>query len=307
MLSNPVPEELLKKLPEHGPIMIWEQRIGGKSRMVFPADKDVELAGVVLEGNVGLLPREKQWSGTPEKMTQWQGFYAPGSGVMLSAMDNDPVRIALVMAMVTDSVDDSLAGHVKRWRKNMKPFDWKERERSLTRIDYPALPAVSWGNGAYHARIGWEVPGAASGGTGAQGASPAALPVAPSMVLSLLRFSGDAPIAAHVHEKERECLAFLEGDGELLLSNDPPGPPEAGPPGAGPPEAGPPGAGPAGAGPAGAPPGESVAVEPGMVACIPNGLWHAFKPSGKSPLLAIQVYAPPGPELHIKELAGKAP
>ena len=36
-------------------------------------------------------------------------------------------------------------------------------------------------------------------------------------------------------------------------------------------------------------------------------MWHSFKPSGKWPLLAIQVYAPPGPELRFKPLAGKEP
>jgi mannose-6-phosphate isomerase-like protein (cupin superfamily) len=281
-LSNPVPEDLLKHLPERGPLMIWEQRIGARSRVVFPADREVEIAGVVLEGSVGLLSRERQWGGTPANMTQWHGFHAPGGGVTLAAMGRNPARIALVVAIVTASADSSLAGHVARWRKNRKPFEWKQRERGMDRIDFASLPDLSWGKGAYHARIGWEVPAGPSGGPGAPDASGAPLPAAPAMVLSMLRFSQDAAVAKHVHEKERECLAFLEGEGELLLSPEPPGT-------------------------AGAPADETVAVEPGMVACIPNGMWHSFKPSGKAPLLAIQVYAPPGPELRFKQLAGEAP
>jgi mannose-6-phosphate isomerase-like protein (cupin superfamily) len=283
MLANPVPDSLLRDLPERAPVMIWEQRLGAGAKMVFPADREVELAAVVLEGSVGLLSRESQGGGSPAGMTQWQGFHAPGAGVTLTAIGKDPARLALVLALATHSADTSLAGHVGRWSRNHKPFEAKPREKAIEPIDFPSLPAVSWGQGAYHARIGWEVPGPSEGGPGAKDASAAALPPAPAMVLSLLRFSKNAAVATHVHEKERECLVVLEGEGQLQLSPEPPGQ-------------------------AAAPAGESAAVEPGMVVCIPSGMWHAFKPSGKSPFLAIQVYTPPGPELRFKQLAGsKAP
>jgi mannose-6-phosphate isomerase-like protein (cupin superfamily) len=282
MMSNPVPEDLLKMLPERGPLMIWEHRLGARARLAYPADREVEVAGVVLEGSVGLLSREDQWGGTPAKMTQWQGFYAPGGGVTLVAMDKNPARLAIVLALVTNSGDASLAAHVGRWRKSKKPFEWKQRERAMQRVDFTSLPAVSWGKGGYHARIGWEVPDAESGGAGAQGASDAARPEAPSMVVNLLRFSRDAGIAEEVHTREWECLVVLEGEGELQTSLEP-----------------------VVAGGA-AIPVESVAVEPGMVACIPNGMWHAYKPSGNSPLLSIQVFAPPGPALRLKPRRGEA-
>ena len=105
------------------------------------------------------------------------------------------------------------------------------------------------------------------------------------MVVNLLRFSRDAAVFEHVHEKERECLAIFEGDGELSLKL-------------------PPGTGTASDGSAGHSP-MGVPVQPGTVVCIPSGMKHAWKPSGKAPLFAIQVYAPPGPEQRFKLLAGK--
>jgi mannose-6-phosphate isomerase-like protein (cupin superfamily) len=50
-----------------------------------------------------------------------------------------------------------------------------------------------------------------------------------------------------------------------------------------------------------------VEVRPGTVVTIPMGVKHAWKPSGKAPFVAIQVYAPPGPEQRYLKLAGKAP
>ena len=52
---------------------------------------------------------------------------------------------------------------------------------------------------------------------------------------------------------------------------------------------------------------ERAHVRAGIVTCIPGGVRHAWKPSGKAPFLAIQVYALPGPEQRFKKLAGKTP
>ncbi len=95
----------------------------------------------------------------------------------------------------------------------------------------------------------------------------------PAAVLDVLRFSADADVDEHVHEQSWETVVVLEGDGAVLRK--------------------------------GAAADESVAARPGAIVTLPRGVRHAWKPSGKAPLMAIQVYAPPGPEQRFPKLAGK--
>ena len=97
----------------------------------------------------------------------------------------------------------------------------------------------------------------------------------PAAVMDLVRFSADAGVAEHVHEHEWEGLALLEGDGVLARK-----------------------------GPAG---GANAEVYAGAIVMIPAGTPHAWKPSGRTPVFAIQVYAPPGPEQRYRKLSAKAP
>jgi mannose-6-phosphate isomerase-like protein (cupin superfamily) len=97
----------------------------------------------------------------------------------------------------------------------------------------------------------------------------------PAAALDLLRFSTDAGVAEHVHDHEWESLAVLEGDGELVR-----GPADR---------------------------EERIPLRSGSIVTVPAGERHAYRPSGAAPLLAVQVYAPPGPEQRFKALAGKAP
>lgn len=93
----------------------------------------------------------------------------------------------------------------------------------------------------------------------------------PAAILDLLRFSASAGVAEHDHAREWEILAVLEGDGALVHK------PASG-------EA-------------------RVEAKAGTIVTIPAGVRHAWQPSGKAPLLALQVYAPPGPEQRFKKLA----
>ena len=97
----------------------------------------------------------------------------------------------------------------------------------------------------------------------------------PAAVIDLLRFSADAGLAEHDHPHAWETLALLEGDGALVRR------PAAGE--------------------------QRVEARAGSIVTIPAGIKHAWKPSGKAPLFAIQVYAPPGPEQRFKKLSGPAP
>jgi mannose-6-phosphate isomerase-like protein (cupin superfamily) len=96
----------------------------------------------------------------------------------------------------------------------------------------------------------------------------------PALVLDLLRFSDDAAVAEHTHDHEWECLAVLDGDGALVRR------PASGE--------------------------DRVEARAGSIVTIPAGVLHAWKPSGKAPLFALQVYTPPGPEKRFEKLAGKA-
>src|SRR5262249_52438885 len=48
---------------------------------------------------------------------------------------------------------------------------------------------------------------------------------------------------------------------------------------------------------------ESIEVAGGSVVTMPKATEHAWTPSGDAPLVAIQLYAPPGPEQRFKKLA----
>jgi mannose-6-phosphate isomerase-like protein (cupin superfamily) len=93
----------------------------------------------------------------------------------------------------------------------------------------------------------------------------------PAAVIDVLRFSASAGVAEHDHAHEWEILAVLEGEGALVQK------PAA---------------------------GEARAqVKAGSIVTIPAGVRHAWQPSGKAPLLALLVYAPPGPEERFEKLA----
>ncbi len=95
---------------------------------------------------------------------------------------------------------------------------------------------------------------------------------APALALDTLLFSPDAGVAEHVHDKQWECLVALEGDGELVQK------------------------------PGGGAPDLHDALAPGAVVCIPPNRPHAYV-HGKSRLLALQLYTPPGPEQRFVKLA----
>ena len=49
-----------------------------------------------------------------------------------------------------------------------------------------------------------------------------------------------------------------------------------------------------------------IQMQDGMVVAMPKGTLHAWLPGGKKPLLALQMYVPPGPEQRFKKLAADA-
>jgi mannose-6-phosphate isomerase-like protein (cupin superfamily) len=83
--------------------------------------------------------------------------------------------------------------------------------------------------------------------------------------------SKNAAIAQHVNEHEWEILAFLSGDGTLVRTV---GGQE-----------------------------DDTPIAPGTFVSIAPGVPHAYRPAGSSPLVAVQIDLPPGPEQRFKTLA----
>ncbi len=95
-----------------------------------------------------------------------------------------------------------------------------------------------------------------------------------SASLGSLMASKSAPVRQNVHEHEWEILAILSGDGTLVRTVG--GREEATP------------------------------IGGGTFASIAPGVPHAYRPAGTSPLVAVQLFLPPGPEQRFKRLASGA-
>ena len=95
-----------------------------------------------------------------------------------------------------------------------------------------------------------------------------------SASLGSLMASKSAPVPQNVHEHEWEILAILSGDGTLARTV---GGRE-----------------------------DDTPIAAGTFASIAPGVPHAYRPAGTSPLIAVQLYLPPGPEQRFKKLASGA-
>jgi mannose-6-phosphate isomerase-like protein (cupin superfamily) len=84
--------------------------------------------------------------------------------------------------------------------------------------------------------------------------------------LTRLDASAAAGVPLHTHEDSAEVIFIEEGEGRMLVGD------------------------------------QHVAVRPGTFVYIPPRTPHSFTPSGNSPLRAMQVYAPAGPEQRFREL-----
>jgi mannose-6-phosphate isomerase-like protein (cupin superfamily) len=95
--------------------------------------------------------------------------------------------------------------------------------------------------------------------------------------LGLLIASKDTPVAQHQHDTSWELLAVLRGAGTAKRASGP-----------------------------GSTELASLPVSDGAVVMMPKGVQHAWTPDGTKPLIAIQMYVPPGPEQRFRKLAEAA-
>ena len=166
------------------PLVMFEVVLGRKVMWSVPKNASLTLHGALLDGEVSVMAddiKEKQ-----KRCWRLDAFRAPGGGVNVYA--KEPTRILVGVSVNGDvkSVTDALG----------KPVPWAKRASPVESLEFGKKPVLSWGDGAYHARIGFEDAGTPS--------------------LTLLLMSKNAPVAEHVHAGEWELLAILEGEGELL-------------------------------------------------------------------------------------------
>lgn len=86
--------------------------------------------------------------------------------------------------------------------------------------------------------------------------------------LAVLEGDAEARVAPHVHETSAELLFIEDGAGTMTIGE------------------------------------RAMEIRPGMVVYVPEGVTHAFEPSGARPLVVLQVYAPSGPEQRFRGLSG---
>jgi quercetin dioxygenase-like cupin family protein len=95
--------------------------------------------------------------------------------------------------------------------------------------------------------------------------------------LGVMMASKDAEVPRHKHDGTWEMVAVLAGDGTALKAEQPGDGPLSGKP-----------------------------VSAGSILAFPKDVDHAFQGSGKETTVALQIYAPPGPEQRFKKLAADA-
>jgi mannose-6-phosphate isomerase-like protein (cupin superfamily) len=169
------------------PAGIWEEDIGPGAAVSFAKRPDMDVLGVALGGTVTLVADETKSGGV--ELTAWHAFVAPGAGFQLRAKGG-AARIVLVV--VTPGA--ALAAKVA----NNKASAWTTRPAPIASIDLAGATDLTWGKGAYHARIGFEAE------------------TSPHASLGLLKMSADGAVAPHEHENEWEHMAVLEGEGDFI-------------------------------------------------------------------------------------------
>ena len=254
-----VPDEVRPAAGDLSPAVMWEEKLGKEATVTFPRIDGVELYAIVLSGDV-TASFEAGCNEKPLPLQAWGAVRAWGAGASFKA-GGAPARV--VLALVTTSGMPVATAPTTAWKK---------RDVPMRTLNFSLLDDLSWGGGAYHARLGFgdaqEVAPCGGGKTRVHDA--------PAAALDVLLMSADAPVPQHQHDKEWEILAALQGEGELLRT--PSGPAAI---------------------------AEHVPMKAGSIAYVPPSVLHSWTPSGAAPLLAIQLYSPPGPELRFRKLAGK--
>jgi mannose-6-phosphate isomerase-like protein (cupin superfamily) len=232
-LEGSLLEAMVGSAESQSPAGIWEEDLGSGATASFARRADMDILGVVLSGKIALAADEVK--GRSTDLSPWHAFVAPGAGITLRALGG-PARIVLFLVGA-----DAPAGKVAA----SKSAAWTARPA--------AVPDLAWGKGAYHARIGF------------------AADRSPRASLGILRMSDGGIVAPHVHDKEWEHMAILQGEGDFVLGEG-----EA---------------------------ERTLHASDGSTFSVPPATRHKWRSAGSRAFVGIQVYTPPGPEQRFKKLA----
>lgn len=238
-LAQLVPDAM--ELDKDAPVLMFEEVMPPKVSLLLPRHAGVDVYGFLVDGEISVLAddiKEKQ-----KRVWKMNGFRAPGGGVNLYSKESTRMILAIVVA----GTSGTLAEQIDKIKKKDKSIAWTKRSSPVVAFDLGQKPDLAWGGGAYHVRLGLEEPPAS---------------------MEFLYMSKNASIAEHVHDKEWEFLALLEGSGELVRKSS-----------------------------------GKVAVNGATFAAVKPGEPHGFKATGDKPTWAVQMYWPPGPEQRFKKLA----
>ncbi len=175
------------------PGALWLESIKSGSTLMLPRNQHIDVSAVVLAGKLLATGDD----GTPpHALGTWGAVRAPGAGISLRAQGAD-AKIVIAIATDQASLDETLAAtKAKPWEAR-----WRKRPRPIETADFDKLADLSWGGGAFHARIAW-------GGEGDK---------AQHSSLELLLTSADAPIGEHAHDASWEILGVLGGAGTMKV------------------------------------------------------------------------------------------
>jgi len=168
------------------PAALWSQELTAGS-LTFPTEPQLDLYGILFRGEAklsGIMPGETG----AHHLRPYQAFRAPGAAVKIEAVQppasTSPVRI--VFALVTDGQP------VKAVLAKPSAAAPAQRPEAIALRDLQASPDLAWGDGAFHARLGFES-GRASFG--------------------LLLASPTGGVPAHDHSESWEVLGLIRTGG----------------------------------------------------------------------------------------------
>ena len=191
----------LPRLGSTGPLRMLHVQLRGGASAYVPLAKRDTVFGVVLAGPVTLAlggaPTSPR-SPTSRVLQAWEAFRIPHGHfdmTMSTPLDRPPpdrsppdgasARVLLI-AVTADG-------------RALEPGD-----RAVAPVDLAALPDLTWGNGAFRARIALQAPDS------------------PEASLGALVARKDATIPLHVHEREWEHVIVLSGGGTFLTPTQQP-------------------------------------------------------------------------------------
>jgi len=189
ILPNP---SFAKAAPSGGdsPGTLWLEDIAPNSVVVLPRHHGLELLAVTLIGEALASGDE----GGAVKLEPWAALRAPGLGVNVKA-GKDGAKLVMGVAAKNGNLGAALEHAAK------KPFEvrWKKRPGPLSHVALAGAKDLSWGAGAFHARIAF----------GGEAPIPGSLEV--------LLSAAKADIKEHDHPAW-EHIAVLDGRGRMKLA-----------------------------------------------------------------------------------------